>query len=404
MALTDTWLKANAGKAREQIEVKTDRGGLSVRVSPLGKIVYQMRYRYDGKAKRLDLGSYPHVSLKAARDEHARLKAKLEQGHDPKVVVAVEKQKIVSALTLEDLFERWYKGYCVVTKKAPELIQRTFQIHVLPRLGKLPAHQITIHEWLDLLEGLVDHSEAIAARVLVNTKQMYKWAIRRELVSDNPLANIVGATDLNIKKRTSTRTLADADIALVWEAIDRSRMSPKNKVFVKLCLVYGCRSGEMRLAKKAHFDFDAQVWLIPPENHKIGTKTGKALKRPIFPGAQGLLEEAFALSAKGAHLFNNAGSDEPMSRGVPLQLPYNLMQWLRRHKGVEMAHWSMHDLRRTARTNFSTLAPPHIAETMLGHKMPGEWQTYDLHDYLGEQRDAYDKWWERLTGIVGQAA
>jgi hypothetical protein len=60
-----------------------------------------------------------------------------------------------------------------------------------------------------------------------------------------------------------------------------------------------------------------------------------------------------------------------MGKSAPLALPYNIMQWLRRHEEYEMKHWSIHDLRKTARTNFSTLTEPHIAEIMLGHKLPG---------------------------------
>ncbi|EPA97866.1 integrase family protein [Pseudomonas sp. G5(2012)] len=49
----------------------------------------------------------------------------------------------------------------------------------------------------------------------------------------------------------------------------------------------------------------------------------------------------------------------------------------------------VHDLRKTARPNFSTLTEPHFAEIMLGHKLPGSWQVYDQYDYLAEQKEAY---------------
>lgn len=58
LALTDTWLKANDGRERAALEVRSDRDGLGVRVSPNGKITFQLRYRYDGAAKRVDLGTY----------------------------------------------------------------------------------------------------------------------------------------------------------------------------------------------------------------------------------------------------------------------------------------------------------------------------------------------------------
>jgi len=90
-----------------------------------------------------------------------------------------------------------------------------------------------------------------------------------------------------------------------------------------------------------------------------------------------------------------------MGSSSPLALPYNVMQWLRKNEGYDMMHWTVHDLRRTARTNLSTLAPPYIAEIILGHKLPGEWATYDRHDYLEEQAEAYKNWWDRLDDIGG---
>lgn len=65
-----------------------------------------------------------------------------------------------------------------------------------------------------------------------------------------------------------------------------------------------------------------------------------------------------------------------------------------------MKHWSVHDLRKTARTNFSVLTEPHIAEIMLGHKLVGQWQVYDHYDYLKEQAKAYSKWWNQILEIV----
>ncbi len=38
MAITDSWLKANHKKEHAKVTVKLDRNGLSVRVSPKGKI------------------------------------------------------------------------------------------------------------------------------------------------------------------------------------------------------------------------------------------------------------------------------------------------------------------------------------------------------------------------------
>jgi hypothetical protein len=86
MSITETWLKANLQKHRAKPLVKADRDGLGARVSPKGKITFQLRYYFAGgkDAQRVDLGSYPLMSLKQARQETLRLRAKLEIGENPK--------------------------------------------------------------------------------------------------------------------------------------------------------------------------------------------------------------------------------------------------------------------------------------------------------------------------------
>ncbi len=400
MVLSDSWLKANSGKKRERRIEKTDRDGLSARVTPRGKIVFQIRYRYNGKLARLDLGTYPLMSLKDARGESRRLRGELEQGYDPRVVRQLEKQAILNADSLEDLFRQWYESYCKRSKKGHHEILRSFELYVFPVIGRLPAESVTLHEWLALLEERAQITPGIADRILINARQMLKWGVKRRLISYSPISDISATEDLCIKKGVGTRSLSAEEIMMVWLAMDQSRMAQKNKLFLKLCLFFGCRNGELRVSEKSHFDFDARVWTVPAENHKMGKTIKKPLLRPIIHEAEPLLKEAFKLSGGGKYLFNNVGSGEPMGRSVPLPLPYNIMQWLRRHKGYEMKHWSVHDLRKTARTNFSELTEPHIAEIMLGHKLPGQWQVYDHYDYLKEQAEAYSKWWARLMELV----
>ncbi|MNZ26552.1 putative prophage CPS-53 integrase [compost metagenome] len=400
MAITDAWLKANSGKPRAAREEKADREGLSVRITPKGKITFQLRYRYDARPCRLDLGTYPLMSLKEARAEAQRLRAPLEQGHDPRVVRQLEKQAIIQADSVESLFRQWYAAYCKGNKKGHHEILRSFEIHVFPRIGKLPAAKVTLHEWLALLEEQATARPGIAERILVNAKQMLKWGVKRQILSEHPLANINAKEDLQIKKVAGSRSLSDEEIKQVWKAIEHSRMATKNKLFLKLCLIYGCRNGELRLSEKGHFDLEKKVWVVPPENHKLGKTSGKPLLRPITPEIEALLQQAMALSKGSKYLFTNSGTAKPMGTSAPLQLPYNLMQWLRRHEKYEMAHWSVHDLRKTARTNFSTLTEPHIAEIMLGHKLPGSWQVYDQYDYLAEQAAAYSAWCLRLQTLT----
>lgn len=402
MALTDTWLKANHKKEREKTEVVSDRDGLSVRISPKGKITFQMRYRHNSKADRIDLGSYPNLSLKNARQEVLRLKAELEAGHNPKTVKALEKVSIAEASSFEELTRQWYRSDCEGRITNDKAILRSFELHVFPKYGHLPANQVTPRLWYDLLEQLSKSIPGVTNRILIYTKQVYKWAVRREMVEYNPVSDISSAKDLRIKENSGKRVLSDEEIAHVWEAIDCSNVTHRSKLFLKLCFVYGCRGIELRTAERKHFDFQNKVWTIPTELHKTGKKHDKPpIVRPIIPITEEWLKEAMDHSNHPQLIFSHTTEDTPMSKSSVLALPYSLMQWVRTKKDINMDHWSIHDLRRTARTNWSTITSWQIAELMLGHALPGVQDVYDKHQYIDEKREAYEKWWDRLKDIVG---
>lgn len=398
MALTDTWLKAHILKAHTKVIEKTDRAGLFARVSKKGKIVFHLRYLYNHKQHRIDLGSYPLISLKTARENALKCKASVEQGYDPRLLKKTARAQILAALTLQQLFLKWYDAFCVPNKQGAFEIRRSFEIYVLPKLGQLPVDDISADTWLTLFEQVKPKAPSIALRLLNNARQMLAWAVRRKLIADNVLVAISARQDLGLSSQATTRTLSDTEITGLLKCLEHSRIADKNRLFIKLCLIYGCRNGELRQARKADFDFDKMIWTVPPAHHKTGKKTGQPLIRPITPGIKILLEACFKLNAS-SYAFTNAGSNEPMGRTALLSLPYHVMQWLRKNEGVAMPHWSIHDLRRTFRTQVAVFTDPHIAELMLGHSLKGTWGVYDRYDYLKEQAECLEKWQCRLVAL-----
>lgn len=399
MALSDTWLRSVVGKERDKILVKSDRDGLSVRISPKGKVVFQYRYQWGGSSQRVDIGSYPATGLKEARDEAIRLRGEVEANRNPKYVRSEEKRSAVGALTNEELIRQWHTAYCEKNKSGAKEILRTYEIHVFPRLGSRPHDNTTIHDWLELLEPLSKKSASITERVLINTKQAHAWGARRKLINTRPLIEITGK-DLDVSKRDGDRVLTDEEIVILFQCLDGSRMSPKFQAFVKLLLLFGCRSGEMLHAKVEHFDFESKVWTTPPENHKMGKKTGRPIRRSITPQAEEMIRGVISMNMGSEFVFTKEGSKEPLKRTSVSSLVYNIMRYAWRRLNFNFEHFSLHDLRRTARTNFSSLTAPHVAEIMLGHKLPGVWQVYDKSDYLDDQMKAYALWWAKVEALV----
>lgn len=229
MSLTPTWLNSKCGKVNNVVIVKTDRDGLSVRLSKTGKITFQFRYRIARKQKRIDLGTYPLLSLKDARDKVTELKSKLEKGYDPKLVLKSERERVLNAESFEQLYNMWHTSYCVKEKIKHEEIKRSFELHVFPSLGLLPIEDISLQHWLELLEPLAVETSSIADRVLTNAKQCLKWGIKRNYIHLNVLSDIYSKEDLLITKTPSKRVLDKTDIFHLWQAIEGSRMCLKTK-------------------------------------------------------------------------------------------------------------------------------------------------------------------------------
>jgi hypothetical protein len=71
----------------------------------------------------------------------------------------------------------------------------------------------------------------------------------------------------------------------------------------------------------------------------------------------------------------------------------------------KVAHWRLHDLRRTCRTGMGMLGvPQHVAELVIGHSLPGIVGVYDRHSYLAEQRDALNRWANHVLKVVGETS
>ena len=67
MPLTE--LKCKNAKPSDKIQKLSDEKGMYLMVNPSGGKTWQLKYRFEGKEKKLAIGSYPETSLKEARDK-----------------------------------------------------------------------------------------------------------------------------------------------------------------------------------------------------------------------------------------------------------------------------------------------------------------------------------------------
>ncbi|MDE9443656.1 site-specific integrase [Xenorhabdus bovienii] len=412
MAITDSWLRSTSGKPQEKITTKSDRDGLSVRVTPKGKIIFQFRYRWNDKGDRIDIGTYPATSLKDARDSVISYRGELEQHRNPKIVKRVRKESALSAVTVEKLIRDWWETTMQGSKVKADQILRSFEIYVFPKIGELPHDEVTLHVWLSLIEDIAKQVSSIGDRILTYSKTAHRWAVRRGITNFTPLSAVEKSdlsgkntnADINLDDDiddTDGRTLNDEELVVLFQIINSPKYNPRNALIIKLCLLFGCRIGELLKAKINDFDYERDVWIVPPKNHKTGRRSKKPIIRPIIPEVKELIEQAKKLNYESEFVFATFRGD-PFSESGHCRIIDRLSKKMSKYFGDTYISWSIHDLRRTMRTGVSELTSPHVAEIMIGHKLPGVWQVYDKHTYLNEQREAYERWWDKLTKIVSR--
>ena len=123
----------------------TDAGGLYLEVSPAGSKRWFWKTYFDGKESRMAFGSYPDVSLTAARKARDAARLQKSEGTDP--VQARKLEKLKTSRNTGDTFKaialEWYG------KQAPqwsdshaERMRRQLERDLFPWIGERPIAQI----------------------------------------------------------------------------------------------------------------------------------------------------------------------------------------------------------------------------------------------------------------------
>jgi integrase len=220
-------------------------------------------------------------------------------------------------------------------------------------------------------------------RVRETLLALFAFAAEREWIEHNP---VLGARRRKVEVKRRRRLTAD-EIRAVWLGLDR--MPSLARSFVRVLLLTGCRREEARGMRWAELDFRAAVWTIPGDR----TKNGHDHEVPL-PGH--IVNALKALPRSGEYVFSLNGKS-------PIGGMSDLKSRVERESGV--TGWRFHDFRRTLRSGIAELGVVYeVAERVIGHTMPTLDQTYNLHLYLAEKRDALLRWERHVLAIVAQPA
>jgi integrase len=121
-------------------------------------------------------------------------------------------------------------------------------------------------------------------------------------------------------------------------------------------------------------------WALPPARNKTGNKTKVDLIRPLSDAAQAVLANV-ARFDKCDFVFTVTGKG-PIRGLAKFKADFD--------KASGVTGWTLHDLRRTARSLMSRAqVPSDHAERCLGHVIRGVRKIYDRHEYYEEKKQAF---------------
>lgn len=389
--LTDIQLR-NWIKAAKPVAI-SDGGGLTFTLSARGTAAWILRYRFSGKGREITLGRYPELSLSDARRLATEARAKVQQGAD----VAREKQRARVQTAAAQTFRQLAADY--MRKAFPNLAESTASQRrrhinklILPRLGAIPAREVTAGDVVAVIEAVGENSKSTAALVLTALSEIFKHGMARHVVDGNPCAGLsVAAICGKAEPKRQRLKLSAEELRAILPAL--ASIGEPNALAVKILLATCVRLGELAKAQWADVDLERGEWFIPDAN----TKTRHGFTVPLVPAAVEWFRHLqvyacgsrYVLPARQVRRTSNHGGEVHFEQRA---LNAVLVRLCDRLDG-KTRRFTPHDLRSTARSHLAELGVPVIvAERCLNHALGGLVGVYDQHDYLTERRAALERW------------
>lgn len=375
-----------------------DEKGLYLEVSPAGGKWWRIKYRFDGKEKRLSLGTYPDVSLKVARTKRDDARTLLAAGVDPgaqrKAMKEARADRAVNSF--EVVAREWFGKYSAnwAPSHAEKIIQR-LERDIFPWIGGRPIAEIKALELLTCLRRIEARGALETAhRALQNCGQVFRYSVATGRAERDPTVDLRGA--LPPVNRTHHAAITDPDsIAGLLRAMDGYQGSFITKCALRVAPMVFVRPGELRKAEWTEFDLDVACWNIPAERMKMKD----AHLVPLAKQAVEILRELHALTGNGRYVFPGARTNgRPMSDNAVLAA-------LRR-MGYAKEEMSGHGFRAMARTILDEVlgVRPDFIEHQLAHAVRDpNGRAYNRTAHLAERRKMMQQWADYLDKLKAGA-
>ena len=388
MALTDVAIK-NA-KPRSKPYKMGDAFGLFVLIQPSGGKLWRFKYRFDGREKKLAIGTYPVIGLAEARRRRDQARELLAAGKDPSR--ERRREKLRTQVQAGNTFAAIAEEYCDKRKRdgqkawaASTAARSEYLISLLKvPLGRMPITDIEPADVLAAVRKIERKGQLESARrTLQLAGAVFRYAVATARLASDPTRDLRGA----LTAPTVTHYGAIIDPARVGEllrAIDGYEGQPITKLAMQLASHVFVRPGELRHAEWNEFDLDGALWTIPAAK----TKMRKGHLVPLSRQTIAILEDLSTLTGPDGYVF-------PSIRSCKRPMSDNTINAGLRRLGYSTDEMTAHGFRAMASTllNESGKWHPDAIERALAHGDSDRVRAAYHRGAHWKERVAMAQWW-----------
>ena len=402
-------LEPTPGKRETLFDPETE--GLCLRTSLAGaKSLYVVAKERGGKQRWYKLGNYVEsdqpggITLADARNMAPEIVGRIKDGLDP-VEKAEEEQKPEEpeeGFTFAKLAEQFMARYVIGKRRGADQTQYIIDTYLLPAFGSREVSSITRSEINGLLDRIEDRKvkgsngktyggPVMADRTLAALSKMFAWHMTRNDTFASPIVR--GMRRTSPTERARTRILSDAELRALWTVTEAGGSF---NALVRFMLLTAQRRGKCAGLQWNDIGDDG-VWHIRPDETLAAREKGTAGDLPLSDMALQVVRSQPRLKSNEFVFSGRVGHFKGFNRSKD-RLDELLLEALRKDDpGAELEQWTLHDLRRSARSLMARAkVPPHVAEIALGHVQGGVLGIYDRYTYEAEKKEALDA----LAGLV----
>jgi integrase len=384
-----TTAKVKALEPREKRYMIADGHGLSLEVQPSGLKSWRSRFTLRGRAGKLNLGHWPHLSLADARKRHSELKKGVADGKSPADQRRAQQQAEMRGSTVEQFADMWLKRHVSRARKDLAPIRRYLARDVFPTIGIMPVAMVEKKDFRAMIDAKIDAGHPQAALALRNIlKRLWDYAVECEL-TEKATDAVIPKTKYVAEVSRRSRALKPAEVAAFLAGLAAAKLKDELKDAFALILLTLVRKGELRRARWAEFDLERGEWALPEEH----SKTDMPLVIPLSRQAVAILRRQRARHSGASVVF-------PMRGALHTPMAASTLNKALARIALKIEHFTVHDLRRTGATNLSELEyDERWVEKALNHNKKGVAGIYNRAQYAAQRRVMLQAWADWLDNL-----